>query len=91
MQEAAKLGAMIEFTGNASYGQQKQMEFRDFARIMRLLGWDHVILSSDFGQQGNPLHPDGLEIIFKGLRAQGVTEEQINRIVKINPAKLLGL
>jgi hypothetical protein len=91
IQEAARLGAMIEFVGNGILGINKEFEARDYAKSMQLAGWDSVILSSDFGQKGNPLHPDGLEQVFRLLRAQGITEDQINRAVKQNPARLLNL
>jgi hypothetical protein len=43
------------------------------------------------GQVGNPLHPDGLQQFFAGLREQGLSQNQIDQMSKINPAKLLGL
>ena len=89
--KAAQLGAYIEFVGNAMVGQTKTVAFKDYASIMRQIGFDRVILSSDLGQRGNPLHPDGLEQIFAGLRAAGLSAAEIERIVKQNPAKLLGL
>jgi hypothetical protein len=49
------------------------------------------VLSSDLGQAGNPLHPDGLAQIFAGLRSAGLTPAEIERLVKSNPARLLGL
>ncbi|MBI3679330.1 MAG: hypothetical protein HY235_02920 [Acidobacteria bacterium] len=91
LREAAQLGAMVEFVGNAVIGQTKSSSFKEYAGAMRRVGWESVILSSDLGQQGNPLHPDGLEAVFRGLHQEGVTEEQMNRIVKQNPARLLGL
>jgi hypothetical protein len=91
IQEAARLGAMIEFVSNGILGVNKEFEARDYAKSMQLAGWDSVILSSDFGQKANPLHPDGLEQVFRLLREQGITEEQINRAVKQNPARLLNL
>jgi hypothetical protein len=91
MREAARLGAMVEFVGNAVIGQTKVFTFEQYAKAMRAVGWDAAILSSDLGQQGNPLHPDGLLEIFRGLRAAGITEAEINRIVKTNPGRLLGI
>lgn len=91
MKEAVRLGAMLEFTGNAVLGLQKENEYRDYVNVMREVGWPHVILSSDFGQQGNPLHPDGLAEIFRAFRKEGVSAGQIDLIVKSNPAKLLGV
>lgn len=89
--EAGSFGAFVEFVGNAMVGQTKSVEFADYAKAMRTIGLDHVILSSDLGQKGNPLHPDGLEQIFAGLRAAGLTVAEIETIAKRNPAKLLGL
>lgn len=91
MREAASAGAFVEFVSNAVAGNSKSTGFKQYAEAMRQVGWERVILSSDFGQAGNPLHPDGLEQVFGGLRAEGVTVDQINRIVKNNPAQLLGL
>lgn len=91
MKQAVAMGAMLEFTGNAVLGLQKENEFKDYAGAMRQAGLHAVILSSDFGQNGNPLHPDGLQRIFEGLRKEGLTSADIERIVKSNPAKLMGL
>ena len=88
---AAKLGAYIEFVGNAMVGQTKTVEFKEYAAIMRQIGFDRVIVSSDLGQRGNPLHPDGLEQIFAGLRQAGLTVAEIEQMAKQNPARLLGL
>jgi hypothetical protein len=88
---AAQMGAYIEFVGNAVVGVSKSMKFEDYASAMREIGFDRVILSSDFGQPGNPIHPDGLEQVFAGLRKAGVSEADIEKMAKQNPARLLGL
>ncbi len=89
--KAAQLGAYVEFVGNAMVGSTKSVTFKDYAALMRQIGLDRIILSSDLGQKGNPLHPDGLEQIFAGLRGAGFTVEEVERIAKRNPARLLGL
>jgi predicted metal-dependent phosphotriesterase family hydrolase len=43
------------------------------------------------GQPANPMHPDGLVLLFNGLKEQGITQAEINRMAKENPARLLGL
>jgi predicted metal-dependent phosphotriesterase family hydrolase len=43
------------------------------------------------GQVDNPLHPDGLVAMFDGLKKEGITDTEINRMAKENPARLLGL
>ena len=88
MQEAAYLGAYVEFVYNALLGEH---DIQEYAAAIRAIGTANCILSSDLGQAGNPLHPDGLVSFFLALREQGFTEEDIDLMVKQNPASLLGL
>jgi Family of unknown function (DUF6282) len=91
MLEAAKMGAYIEFVYNGLLGSYKEFTFKDYARAVRYVGVDHCILASDMGQPANPLHPDGLVALFDGLKKEGITQAEINRMAKENPAHLLGL
>jgi hypothetical protein len=91
MLEAAKMGAYIEFVYNGLLGSYKEFTFKNYARAIRYVGVDHCILASDMGQPANPLHPDGLVALFDGLKKEGITQAEINRMAKENPAHLLGL
>lgn len=91
MQESAKLGAYIEFVYNGLIGNSKQFDFADYAKAIRAVGVEHCILSSDMGQVGNPLHPDGLMLLFDGLKTQGITQGEIDQMSKVNPARVLSL
>ena len=91
MLEAAKMGAYIEFVYNGLIGAAKEFTFKDYARAIRYVGVEHCILSSDMGQPKNPLHPDGLVALFDGLKKEGITDAEISRMAKDNPARLLGL
>jgi hypothetical protein len=91
MQEAAKLGAYVEFVYNGLIGASKQFDFPDYAKAIRAVGPEHCILSSDMGQPPNPLHPDGLLLFFDGLKKQGFTQADIDQMSKVNPAQLLSL
>jgi hypothetical protein len=91
MQEAAALGALLEFVYNALIGANKEFVFADYAKAIRAVGVEHCILSSDLGQAGNPLHPDGLATFFAGLKSAGFQAAEIDRMSKDNPAKALGL
>jgi hypothetical protein len=91
MQEAAKLGAYIEFVYNGLIGNSKQFDFADYAKAIRAVGAQHCILSSDMGQPANPLHPDGLQLLFDGLKKQGLSQADIDQMSKVNPARLLSL
>jgi hypothetical protein len=91
MQEAAGLGAYVEFVYNALIGPNKSFDMPEYAKAIRTVGINSTILSSDLGQAANPLHPDGLAAFFAGLKKQGFTEEEIGRMAKVNPANLLGM
>lgn len=91
MQQAAQLGAYIEFVYNGLIGASKQFDFADYAKAIRAIGVDHCILSSDMGQPANPLHPDALQLFFAGLKKQGFSQADIDQMSKVNPARLLGL
>jgi hypothetical protein len=89
--EAAGLGAYLEFTGNSMIGVQKFVSFEEVLKQMRAVGLERVVLSSDLGQAGNPLHPAGWHELYAGFRKAGLTPQEWNMITKRNPAAALGL
>jgi hypothetical protein len=91
MKQAAAMGAYLEFVYNGVAGRGKEYEMADYTRAIRAVGPEHCILSSDLGQAGNPLHPDGLEVYFKAMRAAGFSVAEIDLMAKTNPARVLGL
>jgi hypothetical protein len=84
MKEAAQLGAYLELV----YGR---MNAAEWAKAIREVGPEYIILSSDLGQPNSQLHPDGLAEYFAALKKEGFTDAQIDRMSKTNPAKALGL
>jgi len=91
MKQAAGLGAYLEFTYSGLLGPTGALKISDYTRAIRSVGTEHCILSSDLGQAGNPLHPDGWLAFFQELRGQGFSQQQIDQMSKANPAKLLNL
>ena len=91
MQEAAKLGAFIEFVGGSLAAPDAGARLDRFADAIRKIGPEFCILSSDLGQMGNALPPDGFGAFLVALRAKGFTEQEVGRMSKQNPARLLGL
>jgi NAD(P)-dependent dehydrogenase (short-subunit alcohol dehydrogenase family) len=79
MQEVAKLGAFIEFVGGSLATTDGPARLDRIADAIRRVGPQFCILSSDLGQTGNPLPPDGFGAFLVALMA------------KQNPAQLLGL
>ena len=91
MQEAAKLGAYVEFVYNGLIGPYKEFSFSDYAKAIRGIGTASAILSSDLGQVQNPLHPDGWVLYLAGLKKEGFTDAELRQMSGENPAKLLDL
>jgi hypothetical protein len=91
MKTAAVRGAYLEFVYGGLIGPNKAFDIQDYSAAIRAVGAEHCILSSDLGQAGNPLHPDGLLAFFQALRMQGFSQQEIDQMSKTSPAKLLGL
>jgi hypothetical protein len=91
MQEAAKLGAFIEVVGGSVVAADADARMSRFAEGIRKVGPEFFILASDLGQPGNALPPDGFGAFLVALRARGFTEQEVDRMAKENPARLLGL
>jgi Family of unknown function (DUF6282) len=87
--EAAKLGAFIEITASTIYKTEAGRTAA--ANLIRKVGAEQVIVSTDCGQTGNVYPTDCLVLAARGLRAHGITQGEIDQMYKINPAKLLGL
>jgi hypothetical protein len=82
--QAASLGALLEFV-------YLPENLDRYAAAIRQIGPERCVLSSDLGQAGRPLHPDGLCAFLDALRARGFSAAEIDTMTKKNPAALLGL
>lgn len=87
MQEAARLGALLELV----YSPMTDEQLRKEADAIRMIGASSFILSSDLGQPQNPLHTDGLLAMYQGLMRNGISAADIDIMARRNPARLLGL
>jgi hypothetical protein len=87
MQQAAKLGALLELV----YSPFSDDQLRKEADAIRTIGASSFVISSDLGQPQNPLHTDGLLAVYKGLMARGISAADIEMMSRKNPARLLGL
>src|SRR5262245_38025894 len=91
MQEAAKLGAFVEFVGGNIGDADGKARMDRFADAIKKIGPEFCILSSDLGQKGNPLPTDGYAVFLGAMKARGLTDQDIDRMARRNPAQLLGL
>jgi hypothetical protein len=91
MQEAAGLGAYIEFVAGFLIGQRATFTAQQYYDAIRALGPDHVILSSDGGQTGRAPPDELIAMVAGQLRAKGTTAAELHKMMVENPATLLGL
>ncbi len=96
--EAARLGAYVEYCFNplmpADTGIAKPdggLPIEMIVSHIRSVGTENAIISTDLGQEMNPLHTDGMIYFIHLLKEQGFTQEEIGQMCKINPAHFLGL
>jgi hypothetical protein len=91
MQQATRYGAFIEFVGGSLSTADAKTRIDGFADAIRKIGPEFSILSSDLGQRGNALPPDGFAEFIAAMQTRGFSEKETDLMSKRNPAKLLGL
>jgi predicted metal-dependent phosphotriesterase family hydrolase len=55
------------------------------------LGAKSLVVSSDLGQSSNMVHPDGIEAAIGAMKREGISDADIDIMMRKNPARLLGL
>lgn len=86
MKQCAAMGALLEFTYLSARAAMDKA-----SSMIRAVGPAHVVLSSDFGQAGNPPHPEAFDAWERELTKRGFTRAELDQMMKTNPAKWLGL
>ena len=89
MQGMADAGAVMEIDWLAVLSGGRTLE--EYVEAIETIGAEHFLMSSDLGQVGNPLHADGLRDYVRALREAGITDADIDTMLRSNPARLLGL
>ena len=94
---AVDLGAFVEYcclprfwgpgTGNPQFERQSREEFLKYVLTIP----ERSFISTDLGQQGNPNPIDGMRACVKELLEAGVSQRDIDSMVRNNPAYLIGL
>jgi hypothetical protein len=90
MRRLADMGAYIEFCFVTTL-PEGGLTTKEMAEAIKSLGSERCILSTDLGQASNPAPVDGMRMIIAAMLNNGLTEKEIEMMVKTNPAKLLGL
>ena len=89
IRQMAAVGAIMEMDWLAAYTNPPLLD--DYVEVIQSVGAESFIISSDFGQEGNPDHATGMRDFIAALRSREINQEQIDTMAKYNPASLLGL
>lgn len=68
-----------------------QTNAKTVAQAVKELGVNSVLVSTDLGQSANMVHPDGVEAAIAAMKKEGLTDADIDTMMRKTPAKLLGL
>ncbi len=68
-----------------------QINARHVAQAVKEFGAGSVLVSTDLGQSANITHPDGIEVAIAAMKKEGISDGDIDTMMRKNPAKLLGL
>ena len=89
MQQMADAGAILEIDWYAVYLGNRTVA--EYVSAIQEIGAEHFLMSSDLGQATSPSHVDGLRAYVTAFRNAGLTDDQIDLMLRRNPARLLGL
>jgi hypothetical protein len=68
-----------------------QINAKHVAGAVKSFGAAGVLISSDLGQSGNMVHPDGIEAAIAAMKKEGISDADIDTMLRKTPARLLGL
>jgi hypothetical protein len=91
LHKMAKIGAYSEFTLVGILPNEFCHDPAVLVKNIKAIGPEHCIISTDLGQPQNPIPVEGMRLFIATLLHHGMTQKEVEQLVKINPAKLLGL
>ena len=91
MKTMAGMGAYVEHCLHVMMPMTYRMPPQDLVEVIRTIGTENCIISTDFGQDFHPMPAEGLRMGIATLLKAGLDEVELGMLVKDNPARLLGL
>lgn len=90
-QQLAGAGAINEYCFILTLPRVKQSDMKSVAHDMKEVGVENCFLSTDLGADWAPPPQEGLRTAIAALLEHGLSEEEVEIVVKKNPAMLLDL
>jgi predicted TIM-barrel fold metal-dependent hydrolase len=86
----ADMGAFVEYCFVTTI-PEGGLTPKEMVAAIKAVGAHRCILSTDLGQANNPAPVEGMKLMIAAMLDNGLTEKEIEIMVKTNPARLLGL
>ena len=101
MQTAAQMGAFLELAfvndlmgenaADEGHRNWHHVSISKMVAAIKLIGAEHFVLSTDLGRKPDPLPAEGYKLFVQKLMGEGISQREINLMMKENPARLLGI
>lgn len=89
--ELAAKGVMMEVcVRSVTAPGHAELSPRILAERIAAVGAEHVVMATDYGQVDSPPAPDGMRWYIAQMLECGISADDIERMTKINPSRLLG-
>ena len=94
----ASVDEMVEFADKGAFIEHSMVFYTKgtiapeyLLEMVRKVGAERTVLGSDLGQMGNPLPMAGIRKCLEIMLDLGISDEEIDLMIRKNPAKLLNL
>jgi hypothetical protein len=87
----AELGATIEHSFTPCTHLRQRLDPRRIVEAIDYVGAERCIMSSDMGQPVNPIPREGFKMFVKTMLHLGVSQGEVDTMIRENPARLLGI
>jgi len=87
--DLAKKGVYFERCFFVATPLGQRMDPAKIAEAIRTVGPESTILATDLGQVDNPSPVEGLQSYIRSILKRGITKEEIEIMVRVNPLRLI--
>ena len=87
----AEMGATIEHSFTPCTHLRQRLDPRRIVEAIDYVGAERCVMSSDMGQPVNPQPREGFRMFVKTMLHLGISQGDVDTMIRDNPAKLLGI
>jgi hypothetical protein len=87
----AEMGATIEHSFTPCTHLRQRLDPRRIVEAIDYVGAERCVMSSDMGQPVNPIPLEGFRMFVKTMLHLGVSQGEVDTMIRENPARLLGI